>query len=58
MHVRRRVPGADGEVVEAMWSGTRADSGTTLTLDCLIAVDVDPESSRISRMRIYYQPPA
>jgi SnoaL-like domain len=58
MRVRRRVPGAGGEVVEAVWSGTRADTGNILTLDCLIAVDIDPESSRISRMRIYYEPPA
>ena len=58
MQVRRRVPGASGEVVEAVWSGTRADSGNTLTLECLIAVDIDPDSSRISRMRIYYEPPA
>jgi hypothetical protein len=58
MHVRRRVPGANGEVVEAVWSGIRADSGNTLTLEMLIAVDIDPESSQISRMRIYYEPPA
>ena len=58
MQVRRRVPGADGEVVEAVWSGTRADSGITMTLDCLFAVDIDPNSRRISRMRMYYEPPA
>jgi hypothetical protein len=58
MQVRRRVPGASGEVVEAMWSGTAADSGITTTLDCLFAVDIDPESGRISRMRGYYQPAA
>ena len=57
MQVRRRVPGANGEVVEAEWSGTRTDSGTTMTLDCLIAVDIDPKSGRISRMRIHYEPP-
>ena len=57
MQVRRRVPGASGEVVEAVWSGTRADSGVTMTLDCLLAVDIDPKSSRISRMRGYYEPP-
>lgn len=58
MHVRRRVPGASGEVVEAVWSGTRAGSGITTTLDCLFAIDIDPKSSRISRMRGYYEPPA
>jgi len=57
MRVRRRVPGASGEVVEAVWSGTRADNGITLTLDCLFAVDIDPKSGRISRMRGYYEPP-
>lgn len=58
MQVRRRVPGASGEVVEAMWSGTAADSGIIMILDCLFAVDIDPESGRISRMRGYYQPAA
>jgi hypothetical protein len=58
MQVRRRVPGASGEVVEAVWSGTRADNGITMTLDCLFAVDIDPKSNRISRMRGYYEPPA
>ena len=58
MRVRRRVPGANGEMVEAEWSGTRADSGTTMTLSCFFAVDVDPKSGRISRMRLYYKPPA
>ena len=58
MRVRRRVPGANGEMVEAEWSGTRADSGTTMTLNCFFAVDVDPKSGRISRMRLYYKPPA
>ena len=48
MHVRRRVPGADGELVDAVWSGTRADSGTTMTLNCFFAVDIDPKSGRIS----------
>ena len=54
----RRVPGAAGEVVEAVWSGTRADSEITTTLDILYAVDIDPKSGRISRMRGYYEPPA
>ena len=58
MRVRRRVPGAGREVVEAVWSGTRADSEITMTLDILYAVDIDPESGRISRMRGYYEPPA
>jgi hypothetical protein len=58
MHVRRRVPGVGGEVVEVVWSGTRADSEITVTLDILFAVDIDPESGRISRMRGYYEPPA
>jgi len=58
MRVRRRVPGAGGEVVEAVWSGTRADGEITMTLDILFAVDIDPKSSRISRMRGYYEPPA
>ena len=58
MRVRRRVPGANGEMVEAEWSGTRADSGIIMTLNCFFAVDVDPESGRISRMRLYYEPPA
>jgi hypothetical protein len=58
MRVRRRVPGAGGEVVEAVWSGTRADSEITMTLDILYAFDIDPESGRISRMRGYYEPPA
>jgi SnoaL-like domain len=58
MRVRRRVPGASGEAVEALWSGTRAGSGITMPLDCLFAVDIDPDSGRISRMRGYYEPPA
>jgi hypothetical protein len=58
MRVRRRVPGANGEMVEAEWSGTRADSGIIMTLNCFFAVDVDPKSARISRMRLYYEPPA
>src|SRR5215467_381237 len=58
MHVRRRVPGAGGEVVEAVWSGTRADSKITMTLDILFAIDIYPKSGRISRMRGYYEPPA
>jgi len=58
MHVRRRVHGANGEMVEAEWSGTRADSGIIMTLNCFFAVDVDPKSGRISRMRLYYEPPA
>lgn len=58
MRVRRRVPGASGEVVEAEWSGTRAESGIIMTLHCFFAVDVDPKSGRISRMRLYYEPPA
>ena len=58
MNVRRRVPGANGEVVEAVWSGTQAASGTTMTLDCLFAVDIEPKSGLISRMRGYYEPPA
>lgn len=29
-----------------------------MTLDCLCAVDIDPESGLISRMRGYYEPPA
>jgi hypothetical protein len=45
-------------VVEAVWSGTRADSEITTTLDILYAVDIDPKSGRISRMRGYYEPPA
>jgi SnoaL-like domain len=58
VHVRRHVPGANGEVVEAVWSGTRADSGIIMTLNCFFAVDVAPKSGRISRMRLYYEPPA
>jgi hypothetical protein len=58
MRVRRRVPGASGEMVEAEWSGTRADSGIIMTLNCFFAVDLDPKSGRISRMRLYYEPPA
>ena len=57
MRVRRRVPGASGEAVDAVWSGTRADSGSVMTLDCLFAVDTDPVSGLISRMRAYYDPP-
>jgi SnoaL-like domain len=58
MRVRRRVPGPNGEVVETEWSRTRAESGIIITVDCFYAVDVDPESGRISRMRLYYEPPA
>jgi hypothetical protein len=57
MRVRRHVPGANGEMVEAEWSGTRADSGIIMTLHCFFAVDVDPTSGLISRMRLYYEPP-
>ncbi len=57
MHVRRRVPRAGREVVEVVWSGTRADSEITKTLDILYTFDIDPKSSRISRMRGYYEPP-
>lgn len=45
-------------MVEAVWSGTRADDEITMTLDILFAVDIDPKSSRISQMRGYYEPPA
>jgi len=45
-------------MVEAEWSGTQADSGIIMTLHCFFAVDVDPTSGRISRMRLYYEPPA
>jgi hypothetical protein len=58
MHVRKRAPGASGEMVEAQWAGTRADSGIIMTLNCFFAVDVDPKSSQINRMRLYYEPPA
>ncbi len=58
MRVRRRVPGPNGEMVEAEWSGTRAESGIIMTLHCFFAVDVDPKSGRISRTRLYYEPPA
>jgi hypothetical protein len=35
-------------MVEAEWSGIRADSGIIVTLNCFFAVDVDPKSGRIS----------
>lgn len=57
MEVRRRVPGANGEAVEAVWSGAPASGGAAITLECVFAVDIDPESGRISRMRGYYEPP-
>ncbi len=44
MRVRRCVPGPNGEMVEAEWSGTRAGSGIIMTLHCFFAVDVDPKS--------------
>ncbi len=51
--VIRRLPGADGAAVEAMWSGTSADSGETMQLACIFAFDIDA-TGKISRLRGYY----
>ena len=51
--VIRRWPGADGVVVEATWSGTPAEGGDTLRLECVFAFDIDA-TGKISRLRGYY----
>ena len=51
--VIRRLPGADGAAVEAMWSGTSPDSGETMQLACIFAFDIDA-TGKISRLRGYY----
>jgi hypothetical protein len=54
--VIRRLPGADGAVLEATWSGSPVDGGETLRLACVFAFDLDV-TGRISRLRGYYVVP-
>ena len=54
--VVRRLPGADGAVVEATWSGTPVEGGDTLHLECVFAFDIDA-TGKISRLRGYYDVP-
>ena len=56
IEVGRRLPGADGAVVEATWSGTPAEGGATLRLACVFAFDLDG-AGLISRLRGYYHAP-
>ena len=58
MRVRRRVPGASGEMVEADWSGTRADSGIIMTLNCFSRGRCRPEVRPDQPMRLVLRPPA
>ncbi len=55
MEVTRRMPGVDGEVLEAVWTGTPA-GGDPLTLPLWILADIDPATGLISRFRSYYDP--
>jgi hypothetical protein len=52
----RRLPGADGAVVEATWSGTPAEGGETLRLACVFVFDLDA-TGLIARLRGYYVAP-
>ncbi len=56
IEVGRRLPGADGAVVEATWSGTPAEGGETLRLACVFAFDLDA-TGQITRLRGYYAAP-
>ena len=56
--VRRRVPGADGVVVEATWTGTPAGGGEPVVLDCRFVFDIEPTSGKIARARGYYDMPS
>lgn len=57
MEIGRRIPGSEGELVEATWSGTPADGGDTLRLECLFAFDLDADSGKVQRLRGYYELP-
>ena len=57
MEVGRRLPGADGAVVDATWSGTDAATGNVTTLACVFAFEVDDVTGTITRLRGHYERP-
>ena len=57
MEVERRIPGADGGIVEATWSGMPPGRSEPLVLKTFFAFEVETGTGKTSRLRCYYDLP-